>query len=198
MIGHVSAKQLADVLNGRRNGNGYMCRCPGHLDKHRSLKVSSGKKGTVLFCHAGCSIDKICAELKITKHQLFYDYGDGGVGGSQADVILRRIIAETTAPPVEWRHTLADMMWEAVVTPKSLEVLTEKEWAETLAMVCVQWPRLMNMDYDEAMAEYTIVRDGPLFDFLRPLWEFQGRPNWHGLRDYAMDRMHERYVEVTR
>jgi hypothetical protein len=188
---------LAKQLKGKRNGDGWMCRCPAHRDKQASLKVSSGQKGTIVFCHAGCDIDKLCAALNITKQQLFYDYGDSGVGGTEADVILRRMISEHQAEPVEWTHQLGDVMWAAVVTDKALEVFTEGEWAEFMAMVTVEYPRLMLMDYAEAMREYVIVRDGPVFQFLRPLWEHRGRPNWIQMRDYAMDQMREKYREWT-
>ena len=45
----------------RRNGDGYMARCPAHEDRTPSLSVSDGDQGgVVLYCHAGCTTAAVC------------------------------------------------------------------------------------------------------------------------------------------
>jgi len=55
----LTAKELADRLGGRREGNYYKAHCPAHDDKESSLAISE-KNGKVLFkCHAGCTQDVV-------------------------------------------------------------------------------------------------------------------------------------------
>lgn len=60
-------------LQGVKGGGGqWSARCPAHDDKRQSLSISTGKDGRVLLkCHAGCSVDSICANLGITVKDLF-------------------------------------------------------------------------------------------------------------------------------
>ena len=52
----------------------YMARCPAHSDTNNSLHVSRLKNGsTGLYCHAGCSIEDVCAALGIDKSDLYPD-----------------------------------------------------------------------------------------------------------------------------
>lgn len=56
----------------RKNGKGWMSRCPGHEDRTPSLSVSEGNDGRALVkCHAGCSLDEILRPLGISKSDLF-------------------------------------------------------------------------------------------------------------------------------
>jgi hypothetical protein len=53
-----------------------MGHCPGELharaDRHRSLSIGTGRAGrVVLHCFAGCSVESICAALKIKVSDLF-------------------------------------------------------------------------------------------------------------------------------
>lgn len=65
-----SADAVARALGGRRQGHGWLCRCPvpghgrGRGDKTPSLSVETGQKGTLLLhCHAGCGFRDIWACL---------------------------------------------------------------------------------------------------------------------------------------
>jgi hypothetical protein len=59
-------------LNGvRRNGSGWQALCPAHEDKKPSLAVTAREGKILLFCHAGCSVESICAALKIKVSDLF-------------------------------------------------------------------------------------------------------------------------------
>lgn len=56
----------------RRSGSSYSCRCPAHNDLNPSLSVTEGSDGRVLLtCHAGCSVEDICAAIGIAVADLF-------------------------------------------------------------------------------------------------------------------------------
>lgn len=54
--------------------------CPAHSDKQASLTISRGQTGTLLRCHAGCSLESILTEVGLKKSDLFY--GDKPQGSS--------------------------------------------------------------------------------------------------------------------
>jgi hypothetical protein len=59
-------------------GAGWIARCPAHEDRNPSLSIGENGDGVVLLhCHAGCSVEKILAELRLELHDL-YPQGDGG------------------------------------------------------------------------------------------------------------------------
>jgi putative DNA primase/helicase len=48
------------------SGDGYSALCPAHHDRHNSLSIGEGEGGRVLLhCHAGCSVEQVCAGLGI-------------------------------------------------------------------------------------------------------------------------------------
>jgi putative DNA primase/helicase len=67
----MSAEQIGIALKGRRNGNGWLVRCPcpnhgkGRGDRFPSLSVADGDGGRLLLrCFAGCDFVDILDELK--------------------------------------------------------------------------------------------------------------------------------------
>lgn len=52
---------------------GFIARCPAHDDSTPSLSISAGDKGVLVYCHAGCSPEEICAAKGIKEADLFYD-----------------------------------------------------------------------------------------------------------------------------
>ncbi|WLB18925.1 toprim domain-containing protein [Bradyrhizobium japonicum] len=67
----MSADQIGIALKGRRNGNGWLVRCPcpnhgkGRGDRFPSLSVAGGDDGRLLLrCFAGCDFLEILDELK--------------------------------------------------------------------------------------------------------------------------------------
>jgi hypothetical protein len=59
-------------LNGvRRNGGGWMSRCPAHEDRSPSLSIRKENGKILLHCFGGCSIEGVCAALKIEVRELF-------------------------------------------------------------------------------------------------------------------------------
>lgn len=67
IVGHFAA--------ARRNGSGWMAKCPAHDDTKASLSIAPGTKGTLLTCHAGCTLDAIAAAAGLAKRDLFFDDG---------------------------------------------------------------------------------------------------------------------------
>jgi putative DNA primase/helicase len=62
---------LARVEDVRPAGSGYSARCPAHEDRVSSLTVSPGESAAVvLYCHAGCSPERITAAVGLTMADL--------------------------------------------------------------------------------------------------------------------------------
>lgn len=56
---------LANALEARRAGAGWMTRCPAHDDRSPSLSITDRGDGVpLLYCHAGCSQKAVVAALK--------------------------------------------------------------------------------------------------------------------------------------
>ena len=52
----MTASEVANLLEAKPAGDGWVARCPGHGDRRASLSIASGDDGKVLLkCHAGCS-----------------------------------------------------------------------------------------------------------------------------------------------
>lgn len=63
---------LERIPNCRRNGSGWIARCPAHDDKQPSLSISEAEDRRVLMhCHAGCSVEQVLSKLGLNAHDLF-------------------------------------------------------------------------------------------------------------------------------
>lgn len=76
----MTAEQVAARLHARQSGSGWIGHCPGemhaHGDRNPSLSISTGRSGrVVMHCFGGCSIESICAALKIKVSDLFPEPG---------------------------------------------------------------------------------------------------------------------------
>ena len=197
----IDAQSLASRFEGaKRVAGGWIAKCSYHKDKSPSLKISDGRKATVLYCHAGCPSDEVLAAVGVRKDWLFHDFDPDRSGGSMsANLAYKRMLAEHEPPKLSDVDYLADIMWEAIAIPNmgncNEATLSESLWGEASALAGVEWPWLMALEFDEAMGYAVLVRQGPLFTFLRPLWEHLGRPDWRELADMASDAMHRTYVE---
>ena len=61
----MGAAHLAHTLrNTRRNGRGWMCRCPVHEDKDPSLSVEDREGKILVHCFGGCSQEVVISELR--------------------------------------------------------------------------------------------------------------------------------------
>lgn len=57
----------------KRYGNRAQCTCPAHDDKQASLTITQGRKCTLFYCHAGCTVDAVLSAAGILKKETFYD-----------------------------------------------------------------------------------------------------------------------------
>lgn len=55
-----------------RHDGRAQCVCPAHADKQASLTISEGRKGTLFYCHAGCSLNDVLAAAGLDKAATFY------------------------------------------------------------------------------------------------------------------------------
>src|ERR1044072_3675604 len=63
---------LSKLQRKSRCGKRVVTLCPAHDDKKFSLSVARGRNNNaVMKCHAGCSIEAICAGFSIAKSDLF-------------------------------------------------------------------------------------------------------------------------------
>jgi hypothetical protein len=66
----MTAANIARVLGGKANGDGYLCRCPvpshgkGRGDHSPSLSVRDGNTALLVRCHAGCDSRDVINELR--------------------------------------------------------------------------------------------------------------------------------------
>ena len=60
-----NAETLAQTLDGRKAGSGWMARCPAHQDRDPSLSIREADDGKILVhCHAGCDQEQVIAALQ--------------------------------------------------------------------------------------------------------------------------------------
>jgi len=64
--------EIVNIFDAKKSGNAWIAHCPSHSDKTPSLSIAEGTDGRVLIkCHAGCTIEKICADMRINLSDLF-------------------------------------------------------------------------------------------------------------------------------
>ncbi len=63
---------LAKLPDAKKSGTGWSACCPAHDDRQPSLSIAEGEDGRVLLkCHAGCSVDAICAAIGLKPTDLY-------------------------------------------------------------------------------------------------------------------------------
>ena len=82
----MNATSILSKLQGvTRNGDGWKACCPAHDDKTPSLSIKEGDDGrTLLHCHAGCTLEAVCAAMNIKPADLF---ADGHRNGSPGRIV---------------------------------------------------------------------------------------------------------------
>lgn len=66
-----AADFAARLQKSRPQGQGFEAQCPAHEDKRASLSVRDGDAGrVVVYCHAGCSVNAICAAVGLELRDL--------------------------------------------------------------------------------------------------------------------------------
>jgi hypothetical protein len=121
---------LKALSNHRRSGKGYTARCPAHDDRQASLSVSEGEDGKVLLnCHAGCSVEKIVATMRLTMQDLFPRAAQDTAPGAKKDCCDTKAgltvyaKAADAIADLERRHGPKSAWWrydDATVTPSRL------------------------------------------------------------------------------
>jgi hypothetical protein len=68
----VNIDEFAGKLEGvKKQGRGFVARCPAHADKRASLGFTEGDDGRVLcFCYAGCTFDQIVGSMGLQQSDL--------------------------------------------------------------------------------------------------------------------------------
>ena len=105
----------------KRSGKGWSCRCPAHDDRNPSLSVNAGDDGRALVrCHAGCTVEAVCAAIGLQPSDLFDHATRPGVGAS-ADRWRRGDGDEIPPSGIVWRRksleTRQTTNFVAVATP---------------------------------------------------------------------------------
>jgi hypothetical protein len=62
---------LARLKGVRKSGEGWSARCSAHDDRHNSLSIRRVADRILLCCHAGCSLEAICASIPVQVSDLF-------------------------------------------------------------------------------------------------------------------------------
>lgn len=64
-LAHSIATALAAELGGgiRKSGKGWTVRCCCHPDRSPSLSITDGDRAILIHCHAGCSTERVLADL---------------------------------------------------------------------------------------------------------------------------------------
>jgi putative DNA primase/helicase len=77
--------EFVERLEGvKRNGQGWVARCPTHEDREQSLSVGQGDDGRVLLkCFAGCDAGAIAGAVGLKLKDLF-PRKEGGRGLSRS------------------------------------------------------------------------------------------------------------------
>jgi 5S rRNA maturation endonuclease (ribonuclease M5) len=113
----VTTEEVLSRLDGtKRNGDGWVAKCPAHDDHNPSLSAKEGDDGrTLLNCHAGCEPQEVVAAMGLTLSDLYTDE----IGGRQ---VAAPRPASKSPPPIT-EETVAAM--HVALTPKQRELLRD-------------------------------------------------------------------------
>src|SRR5260370_24982432 len=62
---------LARLKGVKRNGSGFVAKCPAHEDSTPSLSVTERNGKILLHCHANCATEDILAKINLSMGDLF-------------------------------------------------------------------------------------------------------------------------------
>lgn len=108
-----------------QNQHAFTARCPAHRDEHPSLAGAVGRKGIVLKCFAGCSVDRVCAKLGITAGDLFFEQRE----------VAPEARAKAPPAPLEWNEELEGARRRLLGDPSLLRALEARRAWTAGAMV---------------------------------------------------------------
>lgn len=98
---------LSHFDNPRKNGQGWMARCPAHDDRRPSLSISLTEDGSaiLLHCHAGCRTEDVLAASGLSWKDLFLDGSNSRRSKRlppQADTLPTDRQQRNEADPMQW------------------------------------------------------------------------------------------------
>lgn len=64
---------LSKLSGVKKQGRGFVARCPAHDDHDPSLSIAEGRSGVLLWCWAGCDTREIVEAAGLTWNEMFYD-----------------------------------------------------------------------------------------------------------------------------
>jgi hypothetical protein len=103
----------------RRSGDGWTAQCPGpnhkHGDRDPSLSVTQGDGKILLYCHAGCDVEQICAAIGWTLSDLFTVNGNGSNGHYTHEHDARKSAPKTSATAFEATEGTIDELQAGLV-----------------------------------------------------------------------------------
>jgi len=102
-------EELLERLDGvRRQGDGYIARCPAHEDKNPSLSLTERDGKILLHCFAGCPPEAIVSALGLEMKDLFIDGKEGEKMRGQSDEkgLTLEEYSEAKKLPVEFLRSL--------------------------------------------------------------------------------------------
>jgi putative DNA primase/helicase len=100
------AETIANALGGRKTGTGWTARCPAHDDGTPSLSIREASGTVLVYCHAGCTQERVIAELR--DRGLWNEDGSKFYSRARAGVILERKPDQRRSEPALaiWRSAL--------------------------------------------------------------------------------------------
>ncbi len=186
---YLTPDDIGELIDGaRRIGKGWVARCPTHDDASPSLRIDDGHSCTLIYCHAGCTLDDICEALDIKREMLFHDYdhrtrGNDGIAEKEMIDFLRsqrprtmeelmplitveQVLREAIdASPERWAWV--GNHWGDILRKKFADVYSNyKEWTVLLEALCAD----LIADRTDEGYNYTVREQKRLGVKLRDTW----------------------------
>lgn len=136
MKGYLTAHAIAKLCGYEKaERRQYTVKCPVHKDGWPSLRIAKGRKATVLYCNAGCSLDEICKALEIGSEMLYHDYQESGSSGDKAESVLNDMIRRRIAPDrweLEPHESFEDVVYEVMDVSPEVWATVKARWHDEL------------------------------------------------------------------
>jgi hypothetical protein len=167
MSSYLEPLDIAEMCDhARPMGDGYIASCPLHDDMHESLKISVGKKATVLWCHAGCATKDILEALMVTPQSLFHDYEpDSNANTLELRSELRALKRELHPPP-PMPNTLLGLMAECFSLPQPWHNAGLEAAADTIGAEDAP---------ADAMRQRSMTKNTTVLEYFRPWCQAEGK-----------------------
>ena len=158
---YLKPRDIANLCEGAsKHGDSWSMKCPTHTDRSASLRVSKGRKATIVYCHAGCTTSDILDALELGMEQLYYNYDPTNPHSphSSGSLKLKQMVRDSKPPTMRElapATTLEDVLWPVMVA-------TPEVWA----WVRVRWSDWMSMPFVDAMKKHWVVTDAICADLM--------------------------------